>query len=76
MTFKTKTKGTEIKMLKWRVPSDLRYDKMSNINRQLVLQQLLQNKLKRDVVQFISSMNHLKYSVQQINWTVFERFEV
>ena len=76
MTFKTKTKGTEIEMLKRRVPSDLRYGKMSNINRQLVLQQLLQNKLKRDVVQFISSMNHLKYSVQQINWTVFERFEV
>lgn len=76
MTFKTKTKGTEIKMLKRRVPSDLRYGKMSNINRQLVLQQLLQNKLKRDVVQFISSMNHLKYSMQQINWTVFERFEV
>ena len=71
MTFKTKTKGTEIKMLKQRVPSDLRYSKMSNINRQLVLQQLLQNKLKRDVVQFISSMNQLKYSVQQISWTVF-----
>ena len=71
MTFKTKTKGTEIKMLKRRVPSDLRYSKMGNINRQLVLQQLLQNKLKRDVVQFISSMNQLKYSVQQISWTVF-----
>lgn len=69
MTFKTKTKGTEIEMLKRRVPSDLRYSKMSNINMKNI-------NMKRDVVQFISSMNHLKYSMQQINWTVFERFEV
>ena len=50
--------------------SHLRYSKMSNINRQLVLQ----NCCKMSWITMLcilSSTNQLKYFLQQINWTVF-----